>query len=392
MWPVLITLLVAGLLALNFWRWRRSLAMRGELERVKKALAGSEERHRETEFEAHAQLQTLFNSMAEGVMLLDPQGRIQLLNQSLERQFNLALDVRGLTVLEALRRPELASLIGRLKTARQVVSVEIELDGASPRALEANAASILDRDGQPRGTILVFHDLTRIRQLENTRREFIANVSHELRTPLSLIKGYAETLLSGAKDDPEVTVRFLQKIERHSDRLNSLIEDLLTISKLESGQVSLHWSPVDLREFSSRQVEELQQRAAAKNVTIINTIPPGLRGTADLDRLQQVFFNLLDNAIKYGRTGGRVTLDGRATPDEKVQLCVSDDGPGIPPDAKARVFERFFRVDKARSRDSGGTGLGLSIVKHIVQSHGGEVWVESEPGRGASFFFTLPKA
>ncbi|MEK7674643.1 MAG: ATP-binding protein, partial [Verrucomicrobiota bacterium] len=223
-------------------------------------------------------------------------------------------------------------------------------------------------------------------------REFIANVSHELRTPLSLIKGYAETLLSGAKDDPEVTVRFLQKIERHSDRLNSLIEDLLTISKLESGQVSLHWSPVDLREFSSRQVEELQQRAAAKNVTIINTIPPGLRGTADLDRLQQVFFNLLDNAIKYGRTGGRVTLDGRATPDEKVQLCVSDDGPGIPPDAKARVFERFFRVDKARSRDSGGTGLGLSIVKHIVQSHGGEVWVESEPGRGASFFFTLPKA
>ncbi|MEK7674413.1 MAG: PAS domain-containing protein, partial [Verrucomicrobiota bacterium] len=165
MWPVLITLLVAGLLALHFWRWRRSLAMRGELERVKKALAESEERHRETEFEAHAQLQTLFNSMAEGVMLLDPQGRIQLLNQSLERQFNLALDVRGLTVLEALRRPELASLIGRLKTARQVVSVEIELDGASPRALEANAASILDRDGQPRGTILVFHDLTRIRQV-----------------------------------------------------------------------------------------------------------------------------------------------------------------------------------------------------------------------------------
>ncbi|MCX6906275.1 MAG: ATP-binding protein [Verrucomicrobia bacterium] len=149
---------------------------------------------------------------------------------------------------------------------------------------------------------------------------------------------------------------------------------------------------VDLREFTGRLLEELQARAAKKPTVMENEIPAGLRARADLDRLQQVFFNLLDNAIKYGKPGGRILLGGREMPEDKVQLCVSDDGPGIPPEARARLFERFYRVDKARSRDTGGTGLGLSIVKHIVQSHGGEVWVESELGRGTSFFFTLPKA
>ena len=391
MWPLLISLLAAGLLAFHFWHWRRTVGIQAELARARKAMSESEQRFRDAEFQARAQLQTLFNSMVEGVMLVDPAGRVQLVNQSLEHQFNLTLDVRGLTVLEALRRPALAALIEQLKNAKEDVNAEIELDYPLPRSLEVNAASILDRQGHPQGSILVFHDLTRIRQLENTRREFVANVSHELRTPLSLIKGYAETLLGGALNDPTVASRFLQKIELHSNRLHTLIEDLLNISKLESGQVSLKLDTVDLGEFSTRQVEELQGRATEKSITIINEIPFGLHAQADLDRMQQVFFNLLDNAIKYGRKGGRITLNGHATPDDKVELCVSDDGPGIPREAQERIFERFFRVDKARSRDTGGTGLGLSIVKHIVQSHGGEVWVESEPGRGASFFFTLPK-
>ena len=392
MWPFLIVLGLAGLAALVLWgrrRWQKSLQERAQMRAT---LSSLEEKYGEAEFRARAQLQTLFNSMVEGVMLLDREGRIHLVNQSLERLFNLTLDVRGLTVLEAIRHPELPALIDRLRSTRQVVSAEIELDGGGPRWIEVNAAAVFDRDAQAQGSILVFHDLTRIRQLEHTRREFVANVSHELRTPLSLIKGYAETLLTGARDNPEVAVRFLQKIERHSNRLNNLIEDLLTISKLESGQVTLKLDTVNLREFSGRAVEDLQVRAAERNMVIENNTPAGLRARADLDRLQQVYFNLLDNAIKYGRPGGRITLNGSEAADGRIQLCVSDDGPGIPPEARKRIFERFYRVDKARSRDTGGTGLGLSIVKHIVQSHGGEVWVESDYGRGASFFFTLPRA
>jgi two-component system, OmpR family, phosphate regulon sensor histidine kinase PhoR len=390
MGSVLIVLACLVLLALHFWRWRVWQAALRDQARLQQALAKCEERSEEADFQGRARLQTLFNSMVEGVMLLDQSGHIQLVNQSLERQFDLRLDVRGLTVVEALRRPELAALVEQLGRTGQVVSLELDLNGSRPRCLEANAAAILDRDGHPQGAILVFHDLTRIRLLENTRREFVGNVSHELRTPLSFIKGYAETLLSGAKDDPEHSVRFLQKIERHANRLNNLIEDLLTISKLESGRVVLKLDHVEVRTFANRLIEDLQSRAAEKRMVIENQIPEGLQARADLDRLQQVFYNLLDNAIKYGKTGGRILLEGRERPDQQVQLCVSDDGPGIPAEAKARVFERFFRVDKARSRETGGTGLGLAIVKHIVQSHGGEVWVESEPGRGTSFFFTLP--
>jgi two-component system, OmpR family, phosphate regulon sensor histidine kinase PhoR len=391
MWEILIVILGLGWAATLYWRWLGQRAAGAECARLRQALAESEQRYREADFQARAQLQTLFNSMVEGVMLLDRRGRVELINQSLEHQFQLRLDVRGLTVMEAIGRPEIIALVERLGNARQVVTVEIELNGGHPHCLEANAASILDRSGQPQGALVVFHDLTRIRQLEQTRREFVANVSHELRTPLSLIKGYAETLLNGAKDDPQHAVRFLQKIEHHTNRLNNLIEDLLTISKLESGQVTLKCESVDLRDFSSRLIEELQGRAAQKNMAIYNVIPATLSARADRDRLHQVVFNLLDNAIKYGKTGGRIRLEGRDTLGNLVQVCVSDDGPGIPAEAKLRIFERFFRVDKARSRETGGTGLGLSIVKHIVQSHGGEVWVESEPGRGTTFFFTLPK-
>jgi two-component system phosphate regulon sensor histidine kinase PhoR len=382
------------------WLWRSLRRVRLERDQLRRALGAAEERYREADFHARAQLQTLFNSMVDGVILVDENGRIQLVNQALERQFNVLLDVRGLTVLEAIGRPEVGDLVERLRRTRQVVTLEIEMNAAaagvvnsvnSVRFLEINAAAVLDREGQPQGAILVFHDLTRIRQLENTRREFVANVSHELRTPLSLIKGYVETLLTGAKDDPEHSVRFLQKIEHHSNRLHNLIEDLLTISRLESGQVTLKLDTVNLREFSGRLMEEWQGRAAQKGVSIFNDIPQALQAQADRDRLQQVFVNLLDNAIKYGNPGGHVRISGQQLADQFVQVGVSDDGPGIPPEARERIFERFYRVDKARSRETGGTGLGLSIVKHIVQSHGGEVWVESQLGHGAHFFFTLPR-
>jgi two-component system phosphate regulon sensor histidine kinase PhoR len=265
----------------------------------------------------------------------------------------------------------------------------MQLPGVNGRWLEINASAILDRDGTQHGAIIVFHDLTRMRQLENTRQEFVANVSHELRTPLSLIKGFVETLLDGAKSDPELCDRFLRTIEKHTDRLTYLIEDLLTISRLESGQIVMNLHPVELHTEASHVLDDLGSRAQRKNVTLENLVPAGLRAKADTDRLEQVFFNLVENAIKYGRADGHVTIGAQPRLDGKVELWVKDDGPGIPSDSRERVFERFYRVDRARSRETGGTGLGLAIVKHIVSAHGGEVWVKSEVGQGATFFFTL---
>ena len=262
------------------------------------------------------------------------------------------------------------------------------MPGTEERVLEISAATIEDGGGTNRGTILVFHDLTRLKQLERTREEFVANVSHELRTPLSLIKGYVETLLDGAKDKPEVATKFLQTIQRNSERLQFLIEDLLTISELESGRTTMDLQPAQLRPLVQRVLADFESQAAARSVILKNEVS-AITALADADRLQQVLGNLLGNAIKYGRSGGMVNVAARDTGDE-IEVCVQDDGPGIPEAALERVFERFYRVDKGRSREQGGTGLGLAIVKHIVQSHGGRVWVVNAAGSGAAFYFTLP--
>jgi two-component system phosphate regulon sensor histidine kinase PhoR len=386
-WQIATVLFVIAIVVFLFRRKARSFEQL--ITQLRAEHAAATESRSLLEDQARAERQTLFNSMAEGVVILDRAGRIQLVNQSLEKQFGLSTDVRGRTLLEAFRRPELADLHARLETEHKVLNCEVEIGGAEARCFEVSAATVLDREARAQGSILVFHDLTRIRQLENTRREFVANVSHELRTPLSLIKGYVETLLDGAISDPALSAKFLQTIERHSNRLTNLIEDLLTISRLESGQITLQLRTVPLRPFATALIGELQARARDRGTTIVNEIPEGLAGRADPDRLEQVFVNLLENAIKYGRAKGRVVVKGRAV-NSHVELCVADDGPGIPAEANERVFERFYRVDKARSRDAGGTGLGLAIVKHIVQSHGGKVWVESEPGHGARFYFTLP--
>jgi two-component system phosphate regulon sensor histidine kinase PhoR len=278
-----------------------------------------------------------------------------------------------------------------LPREKKITEVELELQRGGRRCWQISAALVGDQPGGPQGRLFVFHDVTRLKELESIRKEFVGNVSHELRTPLSLIKGFAQTLLDGAKDDPEQGARFLQKIDKHSDRLLFLIEDLLAISRLESGQIALNLQPVRLRETAQRVLDDLGARAAARKTALENYIAPEILVWADADRLQQVFFNLTENAIKYGRSEGRVTLGARGGPGQKVEVVVADDGPGIPPESLDRVFERFYRVDRARSRESGGTGLGLAIVKHIVQAHGGEAWVKSEMGRGASFYFTLPK-
>ncbi len=388
-WPIAAGGIALLLLGIVLFYQSRLRAAHSQLHAMRNERDIAARHQRELEDQAKAERQTLFNSMVEGVVLLDRSGRVQLVNQSLEKQLALNVDVRGRTLNEAFRRPELSQLLARLDTERNVLSCELEVGGMEPRYFEVSAATVVDRENRQQGTIFVFHDLTRIRQLENTRREFVANVSHELRTPLSLIKGYVETLLDGAVTDPVTSAKFLGTIERHSNRLTNLIEDLLTISRLESGQITLQLKTVPLKAFTASLIAELQTRAKERGTLVVNEIPEALHGRADPDRLEQVLVNLIENAIKYGRLNGRVTVKGRAIPGQ-VELCVSDDGPGIPAEARERVFERFYRVDKARSRDAGGTGLGLAIVKHIIQSHGGKVWVESETGQGAQFYFTLP--
>ena len=386
MWIFLFILSAAALVASHFW-WRRKFAA---LEGRRAAeIESSQRRQQQTSVDAKAQQQVLFNSMIEGLLLLDRTHKIYLANRAFKNLFGLKIELRGKTILEALRLHELDDLVQRVQAEGQVFDYEVKLPELTERWLRVNAAVISNSAGEREGMIMVFHDLTRLKQLERTREEFVANVSHELRTPLSLIKGYIETLLDGARNNPEVAERFLKIIQRNTNRLDLLIQDLLTISALESGRMKLNLQAVDLHALAEKVLNDLHSRAEKKNVALVNELPL-LPTRADANRLDQVFANLVDNAIKYGRHNGKVIVSGRKLDDDQLEIFVQDDGPGIPPEAIERVFERFYRVDKARSRDQGGTGLGLSIVKHIVQAHGGEVRVESELGKGATFFFTLP--
>jgi len=386
MWPVLTILAIVAAVAIHVW-WRRKFFR--QQRQVQAEMEDFQRHQQQTTTDAKAQQQVLFNSMLEGLLLLDRNRRIYLANRAFKNLFGIKIELRGKTIMEALRVHELAALVERVEGEGQMFDYELKLPDLSERWLQVNAAAISNSAGEREGTILVFHDLTRLKQLERTREEFVANVSHELRTPLSLIKGYVETLLDGARGNPEVAERFLKIIERNAQRLDLLIQDLLTISALEAGRVKLNLQTVELRPLVEKVLGDLKPPADNKNITLVNQLT-GQVATADGNRLEQVLANLVDNAIKYGRTQGMVTVGSGKTEDGKIEVFVQDDGPGIPPESLDRIFERFYRVDKARSREQGGTGLGLSIVKHIVQSHGGKVWVKSEAGKGATFCFTLP--
>ncbi|HVU24854.1 MAG TPA: ATP-binding protein [Opitutus sp.] len=384
-----ILLLLLAVAVVAWWRERAqgiaSAARQvAELDKLRRAHAAElEERERH--------FQGVLDSMIEAVVVLDLQQRVTLTNRAAAELFGFAPPATGRALLETVRHHEIAEVAARLATEPAVLGHELRLEGPSPRFLQVNAAALRDPAGAAAGAILVFHDLTRVRELEGVRQEFVANVSHELRTPLSLIKGATETLVDGAKSDPVALDRLLKIIDRHADRLTLLIDDLLLLAKLDSGRVALNLQPSPLRSAVQEVMDDLAPRAQARGMELANTLPSGLIAHADPDRLRQVLSNLVDNAIKYGREHGTVTVSARVANERQIEVGVRDDGPGIPADARERLFERFYRVDKARSREQGGTGLGLAIVKHVVQAHGGEVRVESAPGGGAAFYFTLPR-
>lgn len=390
---VIFGFVVAGAAVWTVMR-RRQIRDAREASALREELARERSSRAEAQAAADARQQALFENMLEGVLLLDETGRVQFTNTACRRFFGLTTDIRGKTLLEAFRSHDLADVATEAAKAGRVTGRELELEnGSEPLSIQINAVSLVASDGRHNGALLVLHDTTRLRQLERTRREFVANVSHELRTPLSLIKGSVETLLDGAASQPAIAAKFLDIIDRHCDRLTYLIEDLLTLSRLESGQIAINFDTVALRHDVAEVLDDFTRKADERGVDLINAVPPELHARADSDRLDQVLSNLVDNAIKYGRSGGAVRVEGREVPGQNlVELSVIDDGPGIPAEAADRVFERFYRVDTARSREQGGTGLGLSIVKHIVQAHGGEVHVDTAPGKGAAFRFTLPSA
>jgi len=385
LWVVLAFLVVA--LLVIWWLARRVRELCTEHARVMQRLRSEHARQLTEEL---ASSDAVIQSMEEGLLLLDDHGRVLTANAAMRALFRIGDSVKGRTVMEALRMHRVQEIVQRTLDEGRVLEAEIELSalGGVTRFFQVNSARIPDAQGGVQGAVLVFHDITRLKQLEETRREFVANVSHELRTPLSIIKGYAETLTT-MPVDTETTQRFATIMERHADRLTALVEDLLTIAGLESGQMAMNLQPVSIHKSVQRVMDELAEKAAARDIGVINDVPETLVTEADSGRLQQVLMNLIDNALKYGSEHGQVVIEGSEV-EHEVLVSISDDGSGIPPEARERVFERFFRVDKARSREQGGTGLGLSIVKHIVQAHGGRVWVEASDAGGAKFCLTLP--
>jgi two-component system phosphate regulon sensor histidine kinase PhoR len=280
----------------------------------------------------------------------------------------------------------------------ETTAVELSVGTSGGKTVEVNVVGILpsseatDKDGEGvRGAIAVFHDITRLKELEKIRQDFVANVSHELRTPLTTIKGYAETLLEGALKE-EVAFQFVQVIKRHADRLAKIVEDLLMLSKIESKEFHLKVEVIPVSELIHDVSDFVKEAAERKKISISQAeISPSLVIEADRNDLEQVFINLLDNAIKYTPEGGRVIISAIEKGQGEIEFSIQDNGIGIPKEDIPRIFERFYRVDKGRSQALGGTGLGLSIVKHLVQAHGGKVWVESQLEKGSAFYFTLPK-
>jgi two-component system phosphate regulon sensor histidine kinase PhoR len=331
----------------------------------------------------------ILGSMVEGVAVVNASERLLFANQGFAEI--LGLDVppqSGSALVEIVRQTELLEAVREVLTGQPRVEAEIVTGTLRQHFFAVTVASV--SAAETSGAVIVLHDITDLRKLERVRRDFVANVTHEFKTPLTAIQGFAETLLAGAIDDPQNRIRFLEIILEHSRRLARLTDDLLKLSKMDADRLELEIHRLSVSQFVESCIETTQRPAAEKNLHISVNLPqhtPDI--AADRRRLAEVLQNLLDNAMQYTPSGGQVMVSV-SSDDSEVTFTVSDNGIGIPQADQPRIFERFYRVDIARSREVGGTGLGLAIAKHLVEVHGGRIWVESEVGQGSQFYFTVP--
>ncbi|HOW43493.1 MAG TPA: ATP-binding protein [Candidatus Omnitrophota bacterium] len=356
---------------------------------LNKMAADIEDKIREIKSQ-NQKLSAIFNSMIEGIIVVDRSSCIISINPAIEKIFLVSKkETEGKVFLEAIRNNDIFDIINRVFSERKPQSAEISLILPVQRIFEVNATPIFDNNSAS-GCLIVIHDITEMRRLETVRSDFVANVSHELKTPLTSIKGFVETLLEGALEDKENNLNFLKIIQDHAERLNGLVDDLLSLSHLESKEITLNKKSFNLRQQLEGVISGFKSQLKKKNIEIKNELPDSISVVADKERLEHVFINLLDNAIKFNKERGAIRIYSQEE-DGGIKVIVDDSGIGIPEKDISRIFERFYRVDKARSRELGGTGLGLSIVKHIVELHGGSVGVESAEGFGSKFWFILPK-
>jgi len=338
-----------------------------------------------------ARREAILASMVEGVLAVDQELRVTFCNDSFASLVGAANPIPPDTPLvDLLREPELLQMLSEVLATGNTLRRRQQLPAAEGRWFEVQAASLAMPMGH--GAIAILHEVTDLERLERVRKDFVANVSHELRTPLTAIRGYAETLLDGALEDPENNRKFLQIIQAHAIRLNSIASDLLTLSELESGRSEVEPECVSLRSSVEAALRAVEPEARARGVRLIAGPIEDAEVLGYKVRLEQALVNLLDNAVKFNRAGGEVRVEAGLGPNQQAYIRIADTGIGIPSEDLSRIFERFYRVDRTRSREVGGTGLGLSIVKHVIERMRGTITVESLLGKGSSFTVTLPRA
>jgi two-component system, OmpR family, phosphate regulon sensor histidine kinase PhoR len=329
----------------------------------------------------------ILSAMQNGLLVVDRNRRVALVNPALCDLFKIGEDSLGAPLLESVRDPAVEQIVAETFRQRQPSQGELII---GRREFQMASVPMGNDNGEITGAVVLFHDITELKRADEIRRDFVANVSHELRTPLSILRGYIETMLDDPRMPRAECARILEVMEQHSKRLGLLANDLLTLAQLESGSSSLQLNEIDLSQFFAGLIRDWKKKFAAKSLDAIVESPAEFSTIrVDETRLREVFDNLLDNAVKYSRNKGKIRLQAALRVDEIV-LSVSDDGIGISQEDLPRIFERFYRADKARSRELGGTGLGLSIVKHIAQLHGGRVEAKSELGKGTTISVILP--
>ncbi|WP_010678389.1 two-component system histidine kinase PnpS [Bacillus timonensis] len=341
----------------------------------------------------HDRLHTLIENMGSGLLFIDSKGYINIFNRSINEIFKIDQDdLMGQLYYEAFTYKEIVKLVEEIFMTERKLRRQIHLTiGNEQKDFEVYASPILGANVEWKGVVLVFHDITDLKRLEQMRKDFVANVSHELRTPITSIKGFAETLLDGAMNDREVLEEFLTIILNESHRLQVLIQDLLDLSKMENKGFSLHFSSVNVKELLENSLRMLKSKAEEKDIQLELTVDDETTVVnGDMDRLKQVFINVINNSLSYSPNKAKVSVKAKSLVDY-VEIQIIDTGIGIEENELPRIFERFYRVDKARSRNSGGTGLGLAIVKHIIEAHEGAVQIKSKVGEGTTVSIRLKK-